>query len=114
MLLFVLDASISSPPEATMAAQLKDLQTELELYDKELLRSGCLIVVNKMDVCAVRGDEMERGSSWSVSEKFEGDVQRLAESVGVPVVPISALHLWNIQPLKEALIRTAKQFKTRR
>lgn len=87
-----------------MATQLHILQEELEHYDKELLKNGRLVVVNKMDALGKAGDN-QGSCRWSVGSEFEGTIQRLRESSGLPVVPISALSLWNITPLKEALFR---------
>lgn len=102
ILLLVLDGSNSA--QANMDTQLQHLQQELKLYDKELLNNTHLIVINKMDIrcrdqsgCGLNDNDIGRA--------FEVDVHRLHEDTGLPVVPISALQLWNIHPLKEALFR---------
>ena len=101
LLLYVLDAS---HPHTSMATQLHHLQEELTLYDKELLKNGRLIVANKMDICGE-----ERTKDFHLSGTFLEDTQHLQDSTGLPVIPISGLLLWNIEPLKEALFRITKQ-----
>ena len=51
---------------------------------------------------------MENGGkdhSSSVGAGFERELLNLQESSNLPVIPISALSLWNIGPLKEELFR---------
>lgn len=84
-LLYVLDASNS---ELSMCTQLEHLQTELKCYSHSLCDHIGLVVANKMD----------KGS-------YEASVARLQERVPLPIIPVSALHKWNIQPLKAALFK---------
>ena len=85
-----------------MTTQLHVLKQELEHYDKDLLNKGRLVVANKMDAHCKASDGQE-GSKMSM--EFEQDLLRLQDSSGVPVMPISALLLWNITPLRKALFR---------
>ena len=74
----------------------------MRLYDEELLRNTCLIIANKMDTCI----ESKKGcGSPVVGVDFEARLNRLHEETDLPVLPVSALELWNIEPLKEALFR---------
>lgn len=84
-LLYVLDASIGDPDPS---CQLDALQTELNCYDPTLSQNASLVVANKMDT----------GGS-------EDHVRQLQCCTSLPIVPVSALHSWNIGPLKEALLK---------
>lgn len=95
LLMYVLD---SSDPHTSMARQLHTLQQEVGHYDSSLLQNGCLIVANKMDAHCWQDDGL-------VGTEFEKELSSLQESSNLPVIPISALSLWNIVPLKEALFR---------
>lgn len=106
MLVIVLDASAS---HTNMVTQLGHLQNELRLFDENLLHSASLIVANKMDTCEELGDTGTQHAKGGVA--FERDLRRVQEESGLSVIPISALKLWNIHPLKEALFRIAKLLK---
>lgn len=82
-LLYVLDASSMQPG---LDEQLQTLQTELQHYNPSLCRKASLIVANKMDT--------------THSHKT---ILQLQQSTPLPIIPISALHCWNIRPLIEAL-----------
>ena len=85
VLLYVLDASSSDPD---MYTQLSELQNELKLYKLTLCEDVGLIVANKMDLLQC-GDENR--------------VLQMQQDTGLPVIPVSALKQWNIEPLKKAL-----------
>ena len=109
VLLLVLD---SASPQTSMAAQLRHLGRELELYDEQLLHGARLIVANKMDTRSDSlgcGHKDGAGTTANPSGRgLEDDLKALQEETGLPVIPISALKLWNIEPLKEALFRITK------
>lgn len=86
-----------------MATQLCLLQEELELYDRDLLKKRHLVIANKMDTSSAHHHQSGRG--FIGSDTFEADVKELHECTGLHVIPLSALELWNIQPLKDALFR---------
>ena len=92
-LLLILDGA---SPDSDMLTQLRHLEEELEMYDKQLLASAQLIIANKMD------------SHEKVGRDFEADLNSIQERTGLPVIPISALHKWNIAHLKKALFRITK------
>ena len=77
--------------------QLRTLQQEVGHFDSTLLLNGCLIAANKIDKC------LQCPDGGNVDKNFEEELLRLQDSFSLPVVPISALSLWNIDPLKEAL-----------
>lgn len=101
-LLLILDAA---SPDTDMLTQLRHLEEELEMYDKQLLASAQLVIANKMD----SHDNLSGRGLEEVGRDFEADLNRIHEITGLPVIPISALHKWNIEPLKEALFRITKQ-----
>ncbi len=124
VLLLVLDG------QQNMAAQLCHLQQELRLYDEQLLASVRLIVANKMDTVEgeqsdrkgeesdKKREESDREREWSSRKgeesgvdmkSFEEDLRSLEETSGLPVIPISALQHWNIQPLRGAIFRIFQQ-----
>ena len=82
LLLFVLDASGPDPH-----TQLSQLQYELRQYSPSLCSRAGLIVANKMDV--------SRAASESV--------QVIRKHTPLPIIPVSALHHWNISSLISAL-----------
>jgi GTP-binding protein len=84
-LLYVLDVSCSDPD---LCSQLHILQNEMNCYQDGLSRRARLIVANKMD--AVEAVHNENLSS-------------LLRSTQIPVLPVSALHHWNIDVLTESL-----------
>ena len=86
----------------TMSSQLHTLQQEVGHYDNSLLQNGCLIVANKMDIHCF-SDEDEQPNVLGTD--FEKEVLVLQKMTPLPIIPISALSLWNIEPLKEALFR---------
>ena len=71
-----------------MYTQLSELQNELKLYKLTLCEDVGLIVANKMDLLQC-GDENR--------------VLQMQQDTGLPVIPVSALKQWNIEPLKKAL-----------
>ena len=75
------------PDEIT---QLHHLQTELRLYRSSLCENVSLIVANKMDLV-----ENNRGKL---------KLEALQQCVKLPIIPVSALQLWNIENLKLALL----------
>lgn len=85
-LLYVLDASIAEPDVNT---QLHHLQTELRLYKPSLYENVSLVVANKMDLV----------------EEDRGKLEALQQCVNLPIIPVSALRLWNIETLKLALLK---------
>ena len=84
-LLWVLDASIAEPD---MTAQLHHLQTELRLYKPSLCENVSLVVANKMDLV----------------EQDQSKLETLQHCIKLPIIPVSALRLWNIETLKLALL----------
>jgi len=97
LLVYVVDPS---NPQLSMCEQLQTLQGEVRHFDSTLLLNGCLIAANKMDEFLQRPDE---GFSSKVDTSFEEELLKLQDSFSLPVIPISALSLWNINPLKAAL-----------
>ena len=77
VLLYVLDCSDPAPHR-----QLELLQFELHQYNPSLCSRASLIVANKMD-----------------QESSERSVASLRQHSALPIVPVSALNRWNIQPL---------------
>jgi GTPase involved in cell partitioning and DNA repair len=99
-----------------MATQLQHLEEEMQLYDNQLLNSAHLIVANKMDTCVRMNQCSSDNDKSSVDPDvqqcggenksvFEDELQQLQSDTGLPVVPVSALMLWNIQHLKAYLFR---------
>ena len=84
-LVYILDVSSS---EHDMVTQLRILQNELDCYQPGMNQRARLVVANKMDV--LDRVENERMSS-------------LARVTQLPVLPVSALHGWNIDVLMKAL-----------
>lgn len=93
-LLYVLDASSRDPDLCT---QLHVLENELNCYQEGLCCRIRLIVTNKMDV--VEGPHNETLSA-------------LLKSTQLPVLPVSALHLWNIDVLLESLLSDYKNLQS--
>lgn len=85
-LLYVLDASSSDPDLCT---QLHTLQNELNCYQAGLCRRARLIVANKMD-------DVEGAHDMTLST--------LLNSTQLSVLPVSALHHWNIDVFLESLM----------
>ena len=88
-LLYVLDASSTQPD---MCEQLQTLQTELKCYNPSLTKNASLVVANKMDVAT----------------HTEEGITRLQHFTSLPIIPISGLCCWNIQPLLEVLFKIYK------
>ncbi|CAI8044365.1 GTPase Obg [Geodia barretti] len=84
-LVYILDVSSS---EHDMVTQLRILQNELDCYQPGMNQCARLVVANKMDV-------LDRVGNESMSS--------LARVTRLPVLPVSALHGWNIDVLMKAL-----------
>ena len=84
-LLYVLDVSSSDPD---LCSQLHTLQNELNCYQDGLSHRARLIVANKMD---------------AVEEVYNENLSSLLRSSQIPVLPVSALHHWNIDVLTKSL-----------
>lgn len=93
-LLYVLDASNTDPDLCT---QLHVLENELKCYHEGLCSRVRLIVANKMDVVEGAHDET---------------LSPLLKSTQLPVLPVSALHLWNIDVLLESLLNDYKNLQS--
>ncbi len=98
-LLYVLDGSFpssssSSPSSSSpsMPEQLESLQTELRCHNPVLCERAGLVLVNKMDAIPSEQEREER-------------IVELRRHTSLPIIPISALHRWNVLPLKLALLR---------
>ena len=85
-LLFVIDLDSPDPPE-----QVAQLKYELNMYQSSLGERPGAIVANKMDL-----------------EDVSNSVRELTRKTQLPVVPVSALHKWNIKPLKNLLYQLHK------
>ena len=84
-LMYILDASSS---EQDLLTQLHILQNELDCYQPGMSQRAQLIVANKMDV-------LERADGEGLSS--------LAKATQLAVLPVSALHGWNIDILLKTL-----------
>lgn len=88
-LLYILDASCTQPD---LCEQLQTLQAELKCYNPSLTENASVVVANKMDV----------------TTHTEEGITRLQHFTSLPIIPISGLCRWNIQPLLEVLFKIYK------
>ena len=86
--LVVANKMVVSSSEHDMVTQLRILQNELDCYQPGMNQCARLVVANKMDV-------LDRVGNESMSS--------LARVTRLPVLPVSALHSWNIDILMKAL-----------
>ena len=84
-LVYVLDASSSDPD---LCKQLDILQNELNCYQPGMSHRAQLVVANKMDL---------------VEEAYNQRMLSLIQSTQLVVLPVSALHNWNIDILVKTL-----------
>ena len=75
-----------------MCEQLQTLQTELKCYNPSLTENASVVIANKMDATA----------------HTEEGMTQLQHSTSLPIVPISGLYRWNIQPLLDLLFKIYK------